>query len=228
MATNFQLTVEPREGTGTGSCRRLRRAGKVPGVLYGGDRDNLPVSLEQDQLMHSLDVEAFHSAIITLKYGDVEQDVVLRAVDVHPYKRQVLHVDLQRVSDTETLRMSVPVHLKGGDDAPGIKNEGGIMSTLINDVEVQCLPRNLPEYLEIDVSDLEINQSKSLSDLVLPEGVELVHFLSEGDDLAVAMVSPPTKVEEEVVDEDAPEGEGDADASEGDGDDDKEGGDDDS
>ncbi len=209
MATDFQLTVEPREGMGTGASRRLRRQGKVPGVLYGGDRDNLPVVLEHNELLHSLEVEAFHSAIITLKYGEIEQDVVLRAVDVHPWRRQVMHVDLQRVSATDTLRMSVPVHLMGAEDAPGIRISGGIMSSLINDVEVQCLPKDLPEYLELDVSELDVNESKNLSDLKLPEGVELVHFLSEGDDLAVAMVSPPAKVEETTDDAaDAPEGDG--------------------
>jgi len=224
------LRVEPREQTGTGPMRRLRRDGKVPGILYGGGRDNLSVQLEHDQVMHSLEVEAFHSAIIMLRYGEIEQRVILRDVQMHPFKRQCMHVDLQRVSDTEKLRISLPLHLNGAEDAPGIQIDGGMMSALMTDIEIQCLPKDLPEYLDLDVSQMAMNDILHLSDIKLPEGVEIMQIVSGGEDLAVASVVPQKTVEEEEpVDaedgedaegadgEDAPDAEGGAD---GGGDDD--------
>lgn len=218
MAADFQLTVEPREGKGTGSSRRLRREGLVPGILYGGTRDNLSIQLKHNELLHSLEVEAFHSAIITLKYGDIEQDVVIRSVDMHPYRQQVMHVDLQRIDENATLRMTVPIHYMGEEDAPGVKLDGGIVTKMINDAEVQCLPKDLPENLEVDISGLAMNESVHLTDLKLPEGVELVHFISGGEDLAIAAVSAPkTSAADEAEDaaaEAAAEGE-DGEAAEG-------------
>lgn len=181
--------------------RRLRRDGKVPGVLYGGGRDNLSVQLEHDQVMHSLEVEGFHSAIIMLRYGEIEQRVILRDVQMHPYRRQCMHLDLQRVSETETLRISLPVHLNGAEEAPGVRNDGGIVSALITEVEIQCLPKDLPEYLELDISKLEMNEILHLSDIKLPDGVEIMQMVSGGEDLAVVSISVSKVVEEEVVDE---------------------------
>ncbi len=208
MAADFQLTVEPREGKGTGSSRRLRREGLVPGILYGGTRDNLSIQLKHNELLHSLEVEAFHSAIITLKYGEIEQDVVIRSVDMHPYKQQVMHVDLQRIDENATLRMTVPIHYMGEDDAPGVKLDGGIVTKMINEAEVQCLPKNLPENLEVDIAALGLNESVHLSDLKLPEGVELVHFISGGEDLAIAAVAPPKTSAADEAEDAAAEAEG--------------------
>jgi len=217
MASEFQLTVEPREGKGTNAARRLRHAGSVPGILYGGDRDNLPVTLKHNELLHSLDVEAFHTAIITLKYGDIEQDVIVRKVEMHPWKQQIMHVDLQRVDASQTLRMSIPIHFEGEDDAPGVKLDGGIVTKMVQDVEIQCLPKDLPEFLSVDISQLGLNDSVHLTDIKLPEGIELVHFLSEGDDLAIANVAPPKtsaadEAEDAAADADGEEGEGEGDA----------------
>jgi len=177
--------------------RRLRREGKLPAILYGGGRDNLSVQLEHDQVMHSLEVEAFHSAIIMLRYGEIEQRVILRDVQMHPFKRQCMHLDLQRVSDTEKLRISLPVHLNGVEDAPGINIDGGMMSALINEIEIQCLPKDLPEYLTLDVSQMAMNEILHLSDIPLPEGVEIMQIVSGGEDLAVASVVPQKTIEED-------------------------------
>ncbi len=208
--------------------RRLRRDGKVPGVLYGGGRDNLSVQLEHDQVMHSLEVESFHSAIIMLRYGEIEQRVILRDVQMHPYKRQCMHLDLQRVSETEKLRISVPIHMIGTEEAPGVRIDGGIMSALITDIEIQCLPKDLPEYLELDVTELGMNEILHLSDIKLPEGVEIMQTVSGGEDLAVASITVSKAVEEEV---DEPEEGEDAEGAEesedaGDGEGESEGGDD--
>lgn len=228
MSDQFELRVEPRETAGTGAMRRLRRAGKVPGVLYGGGRDNLSVQLEHDQVMHSLEVEAFHSAIIMLRYGEIEQRVILRDVQMHPFKRQCMHLDLQRVSESETLRISLPVHMTGTEDAPGVRIDGGIMSALITDIEIQCLPKDLPEYLELDVSELGMNEILHLSDIKLPDGVEIMQMVSGGEDLAVASITASKAVEEEeptAADDAAAEG-GDASADGADQSGDDSGGDD--
>jgi len=200
---------------------RARREGLVPGILYGGTRDNLPIQLKHNELLHSLEVEAFHSAIITLKYGDIEQDVVIRSVDMHPYRQQVMHVDLQRIDENATLRMTVPIHFVGEEDCPGVKLDGGIVTKMFQDTEIQCLPKDLPESLEVDISELELNASVHLSDLKLPEGVELMHFVSGGEDLAIAAVAPPKtsaadEAEDLAAEEAAADGEEGADAPAGD------------
>jgi len=162
-------------------------------------------------LLHSLEVEAFHSAIITLKYGEIEQDVVIRSVEMHPFRQQVMHVDLQRIDENATLRMTVPIHYIGEEDCPGVKLDAGIVTKMFQDAEVQCLPKDLPESLEVDISKLELNESVHLTDIKLPEGVELMHFVSGGEDLAIAAVAPPkTSAADEAEDlaaEEAAEGE---------------------
>ncbi len=191
MSSNYSLNLTPREDLGSAASRRLRRDGLVPVVIYGAGEDNAYYTVEHDSLMHSLEVEGFHSAIIDVNEAKKKQGTILREVQMHSYKHQVLHVDLQRVKATELISLRVPLHFLGDEAAPGIKTEGGVFSRLIVDVEIQCLPKNLPEYLEVDVSELGLNQSVHISDIVLPEGVELTVAYQDTDDFAIASITPP-------------------------------------
>lgn len=207
MSTNFSLDLAPRENFGTSNSRRLRRQGMVPVEVYGAEQQNSHFVTEHDSLLHSLEIEAFHSAIIEIKENGKRQGAVLREVQMHPYKPQILHIDLQRVLETELISLRVPLHFVGDDVAPGVKTYAGVFSRLILDVEVQCLPKDLPEYLEIDVSGLDINQSVHISDIPLPEGVELTSIYRDSDDFAVASITPSRVSVGEGGDEEEMEGE---------------------
>ncbi len=190
MSSNFSIDLEPREEFGSSSSRRLRRGGRVPVVVYGADKGNAHYTADHNSLVHSLEIEAFHSAIIDVKENGKKQGAILREVQMHPYKPQILHIDLQRVKATEQITLRVPLHFEGDDVAPGTKMAGGIFTRLITDVEIQCLPKDLPEYLTVDVSELQINNSVHLSDIQLPEGVELTAMQHDADDYAIASISP--------------------------------------
>ncbi len=190
MSTNFSIELEPREELGSANSRRLRRQGRVPIVVYGADKGNAHYSTDHNSLIHSLEVEAFHSAIIDVKENGKKQGTILREVQMHPYRTQILHVDLQRVKATELITLNVPLHFEGDDIAPGTKIAGGIFTRLITDIEVQCLPKDLPEYLTVDVSELDINNSVHLSDIQLPEGVEITAMMHDSDDYAIASITP--------------------------------------
>lgn len=211
MSTNFTVELETRDELGSSGTRKLRRTGKVPVVVYGAGKDVSHFTTDHESLMHSLDTEAFHSAIIDLQLSGKKEQVILREVQMHPYRQQVLHVDFLRIKATEAINIRVPLHYIGDDTAPGVKDYGGIFSRLILDVEIQCLPKDLPEFLEVDVSQLQMNETVHLSDVKLPEGVALATDIQEGDDHAIASVVPPrvvTDVEEEVgEDEEVFEGE---------------------
>src|SRR5262245_31046150 len=154
MKTAFELTAEFRDTQGKGASRRLRHANKVPAILYGGHREPRALAVDHTRLALLLENERFYSTIINLRVGDVSQAAVLKDVQRHPAKNAVLHVDLQRVLENEKIRITIPVHYKGEAAAPGVK-KGGIVSHLRNDVEVSCLPKDLPEFLEVDVSGLD-------------------------------------------------------------------------
>ncbi len=190
MSTNFSIDLTLREEFGSASSHRLRRQGQVPVVVYGAGQDNVHYSTNHNSLVHNLAVEAFHSAIIDIKENGKKQGTILREIQMHPHRPQVLHVDLQRVKATEQITLRVPLHFEGDEHAPGIKLSGGILTRLINDVEIQCLPKNLPEYLVVDVSTLEINESVHLSNIDLPADVELTAMLHDADDYAVASITP--------------------------------------
>jgi large subunit ribosomal protein L25 len=160
--------------------------------------------LDHDQVMHSLEKEAFHSAIIDLKTDKGSQQVILREVQMHPHRQLVMHVDFQRVRATEKLHMKVPLHFEGSDVAPGVKTDGGILSHPITELDITCLPRDLPEFIAVDVSELNLNESLHLSSIKMPEGVELTATaFPEGEDPTIATISPPKVVEEEAVEESA-------------------------
>ncbi|MBT5227210.1 MAG: 50S ribosomal protein L25/general stress protein Ctc [Proteobacteria bacterium] len=221
MSSNHVLNAQPRDVSGTRASRRQRRDSYVPAVVYGAGKDSETVTLDHDQVMHSLEREAFHSAIIDLKTDAGSQQVILREVQMHPYRPLVLHMDFQRIKATETLHMKIPLHFEGADVAPGVKTDGGILAHSMTELDITCLPKDLPEYIAVDVSTLGMNESLHLSDIQLPEGVELtVTAYHEGEDPAVAMITAPKVVEDEVLAEegDAVEGTGEessADSEEG-------------
>jgi large subunit ribosomal protein L25 len=206
MATKFELTGEKRESKGSSSSRRLRREGRVPAVLYGGAKGSVMLTFDHDAIHHHLANEAFHTSILTVTVDGEADQAILRDVQMHPYKPKVLHMDLQRISATEKLHMEVPIHLVGEDVAPGVKLQGGIVSRLMAEVDISCLPHQLPEFLTVDISQLNIGDSVHLSDIPLPEGVTITALTHGGEDLAVATVTTVRIVEEEVVEEAAAEG----------------------
>lgn len=215
MMTKFELMGERREGKGTGASRRLRRQGKVPAVLYGGAKDPVMLTFDHDAIYHHLENEAFHTSILTVNTDGTSDQAILRNVEMHPFKPRVMHLDFQRISATQKLHMPVPIHIVGEDVAPGVKQQSGIVSRLMTDVDVSCLPHQLPEFLTADISHLHIGESVHLSDLPLPEGVTITSLAHGGEDLAVAAVAAVRVVEEEVEEEAAevvPEGEAPAEA----------------
>ncbi len=222
MSANFIVEAEVRTGSGTAASRRARRNGQVPVVVYGGGEDEQYLLVDHNKIMLQLAVESFHSALVQLKVGDEElQRAVLRDVQMHPYKAQVMHLDFQRVSRKDTITMTVPFHFAGDEDAPGVKVDNGIMSYSMTSVDVTCLGSDLPEYIEVDVSGLNMGDSVSLGDVTLPEGVEFSSSLQEADmELSVASVLAPKKpqTEEPAEGEDGEVAEGD-DAPAADGDD---------
>ena len=198
MKTSFELVAEFRDGQqGKSASRRLRRSGKVPAILYGGHTDAKTLSLNHQRLLVMLDNERFYSTILSIRVGDQQQAAILKDVQRHPAKNLILHVDLQRVMETEKIRMTIPLHFKGASVSPGVKTQGGIVSHLRNDVEVVCLPKDLPEFVELDLSSMSINDMKRLSDIPLPPDVELVE-LTHGRDVAVVSIHHPRAEAEEA------------------------------
>ena len=172
MSQKFELFAEDRPDQGKGASRRLRRTGKVPAILYGARREPRALALDHNALLHSLDNEAFFSSILTVTTGDKSQPCIIKDVQRHPYRNLVLHVDLQRILEDEVIRVSVPFHFHGEDVAPGVK-QGGVVSRVMNELEVSCLPKDLPGYIDVDVSTLELEGMLPLSAVTLPEGVEI-------------------------------------------------------
>jgi len=189
---NFIVEAEVRTGSGTAASRRARRNGQVPVVVYGGGEDEQYLLVDHNKITHQLEVEAFHSALVQLKVGDDLQRAVLRDVQMHPFKSQVMHLDFQRVSRKDKITMTVPFHFVGEDVAPGVKVDSGIMSHNMVSVDVSCLGIDLPEYIEVDCSELGKGESIHLGQITLPEGVELSASYQEQDlELPVASVLAP-------------------------------------
>lgn len=198
MSSKFELTAELRAVKGTGASRRLRRSGRVPAVLYGAGKKSIMVALDQSVMLRHLANEKFHTSILTVKVGDETDQAILRDWHMHPFKPVVMHIDLQRISATEKIHMEVPLHFIGQDVAPGVKIDGGVVTHLMNEVDITCLPKDLPEFLTVDMSTLRINESVHLTDVKLPEGVAITSLAHGGDNLAVAAITPVRVVEEEV------------------------------
>ena len=210
MSKGFDLVAELRDDAGKGSSRRLRREGKVPAIIYGGGKPPRALSFERNSLMRNMEQEAFFSSVINVQVGDKEQPAILKDVQMHPAKRMVLHMDLQRIVATEKIRMSVPIHFLNEATAVGVKLGGGTVSHMMSEVDISCLPKNLPEYLELDIGEMELDQMLYLSDIKLPEGVEIPE-LTQGNDQPVVSVHilkvAVEPEEEEAVEGEVPEGE---------------------
>jgi large subunit ribosomal protein L25 len=191
MSVDYVLNAEIRTDSGKGASRRLRRTDKIPAILYGGRQEPVSLSLPQNEVHRQVKEEGFFSHILTIRIGDRSERAILRDIQRHPYKPLVQHLDFQRVSEDETIRVHVPLHLVNEDRCKGVRQEGGVISRLQIEVEVSCLPKNLPEFIEVDVANLGMNESIHLSEIVLPEGVELVQLAHEGADTAVVNVHYP-------------------------------------
>lgn len=188
MAISFNLTAELRTDAGKGASRRLRRTGKVPAILYGGHEDPVSLSLDHNELQRNLAHEAFYSHILTILVGKKSHQAILKDLQRHPSRAEITHVDLQRVSAGEELRTHVPLHFVNEDTSVGVKKQGGVVSHNMIDVEIACLPKNLPEFIEVDIAELEIGEAIHLSELKLPEGVSIV-ALSHGADHDLPVVA---------------------------------------
>jgi large subunit ribosomal protein L25 len=201
MKTSFELDAEFRETQGKGASRRLRHDGKVPAILYGGHLAARALTLSHQKLLIMLDNERFYSTILNLKVGDQSQAAILKDVQRHPFKNAIVHIDFQRVEENEKIRISIPLHFKGEAIAPGVKSQGGLVSHMRTEVEVSCLPKDLPEFIEVDISGLSLNESIHLSQLKLPADVHLVDLAKE--DAAVVAIHSPRAEEPEPTAADA-------------------------
>lgn len=219
MAEEFDLIAENREDMGKGASRRLRRKGLVPAIIYGAGRPPRALAFDHNKVIKQLESESFYSSVLNIKVGDKSQAAILKDLQRHPAKRQILHMDFQRIVEDEAIRMNVPIHFLGEDVAPGVKQGGGKVSHLMTDVEVTCLPKDLPEFLEVDVSALELDAMLHLSDIKLPSGVEIPELAqgAEHDQAIVAIHVIKAAPVEEAAPEEAAEPEEAAPAAEAEG-----------
>ena len=196
--TQFEVDAEMRKDIGKGASRRLRHANKVPAIVYGAGEPAVSLTIDHNKIFQSLSNEAFYSRILTLKINGKGEKVILKAMQRNPAKPRIAHMDFLRVRADQKLHMHVPLHFVGADSAPGLK-DGGAFSHHISDVEVSCLPADLPEFIEVDLSEFVLDQSMHLSQLKLPKGVELVAFAHgvEGHDSSVVSLHIPRIIEEE-------------------------------
>jgi large subunit ribosomal protein L25 len=171
----FTFAATKRVEKGTGASRRLRRAGVIPGIIYGGNKDAIQVNFDHNELFHLLRNEKFHASVVTADVEGSKENVILRATQWHPFRQIVLHLDFQRVDASQKLHIKVPLHFLNAELSPGVKLEGGIVSHVLTEVDVTCLPSQLPEFIEVDLKDLALGHSLHVSQLKLPEGVEVVH-----------------------------------------------------
>ena len=199
----IEFNANNRVLQGTGASRRLRRAGKVPAILYGGDQTAQPIEVDHNQLFHSLKQEAFHASVLGMNLEGQKLQVLLRDVQMHAFKPQVLHVDFQRVSADQKIHMRVPLHFVNTDIAPGVKLQGGIVSHVLNELEVSCLPADLPEFIEVDMKDVSVGHSIHVNDLKLPKGVEPLLHKGENPVVATIVVPRGTTADELAVADEA-------------------------
>ena len=188
---NTIVKANARSMQGTGASRRLRRDGKVPAVLYGGHKDARMIEVDHKDTLMNLKHEAFHSSILDMDIDGEKEKVLLRDVQMHPWKSQILHIDFQRVSAKEKIHMKVPLHFINEEIAPGVKLGGGLINHIATDIEITCLPADLPEYIEVDLGSLELGQSIHMSQIKFPSGVESVQLARGGEDLGVVAIQTP-------------------------------------
>jgi len=195
----IEVEAQSRKVQGRGASRRLRRGGKVPGILYGGKTAPVNIELDHNALFHQLRDEKFHASILTLALDGAKQQVLLRAVNMHPWKTEVQHIDFQRVSADEKIHINVPLHFVNAEKSPAIKEQGGLITHVLNEIDIRCLPADLPEFVEVDLSQISIGRSIHVRELPLPKGVELVLGGNENPTVASAQIPKAAIAEEEAA-----------------------------
>lgn len=199
----IEISADKRTLQGKGASRRLRGSGKIPAIIYGGDQAAQPIEMDHKDLFYNLKTEAFHASILSLNLAGKKEQVLLRDIQMHPFKQQVLHVDFQRVDQNKKIHMKVPLHFINAEISPGVKTSGGIVSHILTEVDISCLPADLPEYISVDLAELTAGHTLHLSDLVLPQGIEII-ALTKGDNSPVAtIVIPRSVLSEEATGEEA-------------------------
>ena len=222
MSEEFNLIAEMRDDQGKGASRRLRRQGKVPAVIYGAGRDPRNLMFDHNKVLRQLEDPSFYSSILNVKVGEKSRAAIVKDIQRHPSKKQIIHIDLQRIVEDEQIKMQIPIHYLGEEDAVGVKIGGGTVTKIMTELEISCLPKDLPEFLEVDISELELDQMLNVSDISLPEGVEISDIMKEQDQAIVSIQEMKEIIEEEIEDEDSesdgesegsdkPEGESDSD-----------------
>jgi large subunit ribosomal protein L25 len=189
----IEISADKRTLQGKGASRRLRGSGKVPAIIYGGEQEPQSIEMDHNDLFHKLKLEAFHASILSLSVAGKKEQVLLRDIQMHPFKHQVLHVDFQRVDKNQKIHMKVPLHFINAENSPGVKTSGGIVTHILTEVDISCLPDALPEFISVDLVELTAGHTIHLNDLVLPNGVEIV-ALAKGDNSAVATIVIPRSV----------------------------------
>ena len=210
MADKFDLVAEYREDKGKGASRRLRHEGKVPAIIYGAGRPSRSLSFDHNKVLRQLENESFYSSVLNIKVGEKSQAAIVKDIQRHPARPIIMHIDLQRIVEDQVIKMNVPIHLVGTEEAVGVRQGGGSVSHLKTDVEVVCLPKDLPEYLELDITELDLDAMMYLSDLDIPEGVEIPELAQETEfetPLVSIHIIKEEVIEEEEVEEEAIEGE---------------------
>ncbi len=191
----IEVSATQRSTQGRGASRRLRRANKVPGILYGAAQDAQSIEVDHKDILTKLKMEAFHASILNLNLGEQKLQVLLRDYQMHPFRMEVVHVDFQRVAKDRKIHMRVPLHFVNAEIAPGFKTGGGVVQHVMSELDVTCLPDDLPEYVEVDLSDLQIGHSIHLGQLKLPNGVESTQLRSGDDAVVVTIPIPRAEVE---------------------------------
>ncbi|RCL42099.1 MAG: 50S ribosomal protein L25/general stress protein Ctc [Gammaproteobacteria bacterium] len=223
MSEEFNLIAEMRDDQGKGASRRLRRQGMVPAVIYGAGRDPRNLMFDHNKVLRQLEDPSFYSSILNVKVGEKSRAAIVKDIQRHPSKKQIIHIDLQRIVEDEQIKMQIPIHYLGEEDAVGVKIGGGTVTKIMTELEISCLPKDLPEFLEVDISELELDQMLNVSDISLPEGVEISDIIKEQDQAIVSIQEIKEIIEEEIEDEDSesdgesegsdqPEGESDSEA----------------
>tara|TARA_B100000963_G_scaffold122259_1_gene106636 strand:- start:2052 stop:2771 length:720 start_codon:yes stop_codon:yes gene_type:complete len=210
MSEEFNLIAEMRDDQGKGASRRLRRQGKVPAIIYGAGREPRSLMFDHNKVLQQLEDPSFYSSILNIKVGDKSRAAIVKDIQRHPAKRRILHIDLQRIVEDEKIKMQIPIHYLGEEEAVGVKLGGGTVSKLMTELEITCLPKDLPEFLEVDISELELDQMLNVSDIKLPEGTEITELLIEQNPAIVSIQEIKEIIEEDIEGEDT-EGESEAD-----------------
>ena len=203
----IEINAKERKSKGTGASRRLRHEGTTPGILYGGVKDSISLEIDTKELFMQFRHEAFHASILTLNLEGKKESVILRDFQMHPVRNNIQHIDFQRINENEKISVKVPFHFVNEDTAPGVKIEGGLVSHIMTEIDISCLPKDLPQYIEVDLGELAMGESIHLSEVTVPEGVELTSLTDENDPAITSISKPKVVVEEEIVTEASEEGE---------------------